>query len=249
YAAAIAVLAVRDAEYLLGGSYCVFALSLEALNGNVSPFLASVHAVRPYRTQGMIAENIRKELVGSFIWELMPAKDKSCDDKRALQDPLSFRTASQVLAVARDAVWALEDGLKVQINSSDDNPAVIYGIRPDADAPAQVKAYYVECDRQKDPNCDKPYGAVIPTANFEPLPWVVPLEATNSALSHMSRAAAARITRLGTHEFTKLRRFLAPDPVTLGYSAIQKAYAALDAEIQALSVPVSTLALPLAGDI
>src|SRR5262249_51859853 len=110
YAAAIAVLAVRDAEDLLGWSYCVVALRVEALNGNVSPFLASVHAVRPYRTQGMIAENIRKELVGSFLWELWPCKDKSCDDKRALQDPLSFRTASQVLAVARDAVWALEDG-------------------------------------------------------------------------------------------------------------------------------------------
>jgi len=249
YAAAIAVLTARDAEYLLAWSYSVFALSLEALNGNVSPFLASVHAVRPYPTQGMVAENIRKELDGSFLWALWPCKDKSCDDKRALQDPLSFRTASHVLAVARDAVWAVEDGLKVQINSSDDNPAVIYGIRPDVDAPAQVKAYYVECDRQKDPNCDKPYGAVIPTANFEPLPWVVPLEATSIALGHVSRSAAARITRLGAHEFTKLRRFLAPDDTTLGYSAIQKAYAALDAEIQALSVPVSTHSLPLAGDI
>jgi histidine ammonia-lyase len=251
YAAAVAMLALRDAEFLVNLSWRVFALSLEALNGNVSPFLESVHSVRPYPTQGIVAANIRKELEGSFLWA---CKDKGkpgswCDDKRALQDPLSFRTASHVLAVALDAVWTVKRGLLVQINSSDDNPAVIHGIRPDADAPAQVTAYYVECDRKADPNCDKPYGAVVPTANFEPLPWVVPLEASNIALSHVSRAAAARITRLGAPEFTKLRRFLAPDDTTLAYSAIQKAYAALDAEIQALSGPVSTHSLPLAGDI
>jgi histidine ammonia-lyase len=78
----------------------------------------------------------------------------------------------------------------------------------------------------------------------------VPLEASSIALSHVSRAAAARITRLGAPEFTKLTRFLTPDEkTTLAYSAIQKTYAALDAEIQALSGPVSTNTVPLAGDI
>ena len=129
----------------------------------------------------------------------------------------------------------------MQINSSDDNPAVIPDIRPEPGAPAQVRAYYVDRGEL--------YGAVIPTANFEPLPWVVPLEASCIALSHVSRAAAARITRLGAPEFTKLSRFLAPDNNTLAYSAIQKAYAALDAEIQGLSGPVSTNTVPLAGDI
>jgi histidine ammonia-lyase len=79
------------------------------------------------------------------------------------------------------------------------------GIRPPAGAPAQVRIYYVECDPELDPkHCDdKPYGAVIPTANFEPLPWVMPLQETSIALSHVSRAAVARIARLGTPEFTK----------------------------------------------
>jgi histidine ammonia-lyase len=252
YAAAVAVLAWHDAWTLMSFSPRVFALSLEALNGNVSPFLESVHAVRPYPTQGEVAGAIRNELEGSFLWACTDKRAPgSCDDKRALQDPLSYRTASHVLAVAWDALRTLYELLRVQINYSDDNPAVIYGIRPDAGAPAQVKAYYVECDPKPDPKyCDdKPYGAVIPTANFEPLAWVVPLEASNIALSHVSRAAAARMTRLGAPEFTKLRRFLAPDDTTLAYSAIQKAYAALDAEIQALSGPVSTHSLPLAGDI
>jgi histidine ammonia-lyase len=190
YAAAVAVLALHDAEALLSLSIKVFALSLEALNGNVSPFLESVHSIRPYATQGKVAAAIRHELEDSFLW--------SRDDKRALQDPLSYRTASHVLAVAVDALTTLREGLLVQINSSDDNPAVIPGIRAEAGAPAQVRAYYVERGEL--------YGAVIPTANFEPLPWVVPLEASCIALSHVSRAAAARITRLGAPEFTKLSR-------------------------------------------
>jgi histidine ammonia-lyase len=233
YVAAAAVLVLHDAEALLPLSLRVFALSLEALTGNVSPFLDAVYSIRPYATQGKVAAAIRQELEGSFLW--------SQNDKRALQDPLSYRTASHVLAVAVDTLTTLRERLLVQINSSDDNPAVIPDIRPEAGATAQVRAYYVERDGL--------YGAVIPTANFEPLPWVVPLEASSIALSHVSRAAAARITRLGAPEFTKLRRFLAPDDDTLAYSAIQKAFAALDAEIQGLSGPVSTIPQPLAGDI
>ena len=40
-----------------------------------------------------------------------------------------------------------------------------------------------------------------------------------------------------------------PTKDNLAYSAIQKTYAALDAEIQGLSGPVSTNTVPLAGDI
>jgi histidine ammonia-lyase len=257
YAAAVVVLALHDAQELLAVSETVFGLSLEALNGNISPFLEVVHGVRPYGTQGRIASGIRERLEGSFLWA---CKDKGkgepgwCDNTRALQDPLSFRTASHVMAVAQDLLWAVRRGLLVQINSSDDNPAVIFGTQPDAGAPEQVKAYYVgpvavtnPCGPEKAAQVS---GAVIPTANFEPLPWVVPLEASNIALSHVSRATAARITRLASPEFTKLSRFLTPDEKTvLAYSAIQKTYAALDAEIQALSGPVSTTPLPLAGDI
>lgn len=257
YAAAVAVLAMRDTAYLEALSEGVFALSLQALNGNISPFLEVVQTAYGY--QGQIASSIRKKLEGSFLWA---CKDKGkgnppawCDNSRALQDPLSFRTASHVLAVALDANAALAHDLLVQINSSDDNPAVIFGIQPAAGAPDQVKAYYVGPVDVKNPcgseTATQVSGAVIPTANFEPLPWVVSLERSSIALSHVSRAAAARTTRLGSPEFTKLTRFLTnpKNEGMLGYSAIQKTYAALDAEIQGLSGPVSTRFLPLAGDI
>ena len=98
------VLALHDAQELLTLSAWVFALSLEGLNGNISPFLEVVLAVRPYPYQGEIASAIRKQLEGSFLWA---CKDKGkgepgwCDNKRALQDPLSFRTAIHVQAVAQ----------------------------------------------------------------------------------------------------------------------------------------------------
>lgn len=244
YAAAVAVLAQDDVWRLLRLETQVFAISLEALNGNVSPFLPPVHSADP--TQERIAANVVRLLKGSYVW--------SRDENRALQDPLSFRTATHVLAVAMDENAELERRLLAQINSSDDNPAVIFGIQPDPDAPEQVKAYYVGPVAMKNPcgaeSAPQVSGAVIPTGNFEPLRWVVSLQATSIALSHVSRAAAERINRLDTPEFTKLSRFLTPDEkTTLAYSAIQKTYAALDAEIQALSGLVSTNTVPLAGDI
>jgi histidine ammonia-lyase len=233
YAAALAAFAVGDAEHLLAVTRKVLGLSLEGLNGNLAPYLPVVNAVRPYAAQGRAAAGILAELEGSYLWQ--PS------GRRALQDPLSFRTASQVLGVAEESVGRLKEMLAIQINSSDDNPASIPGIAPPPDVQSQVRSYYVTTGAVR--------GAVIPTANFEPLPWVVPLESLGIALSHVSGASAARSTRLGTAEFTRLSRFLSPDDTTLAYSAVQKVYAALDLENQELSKPVSRNPLPLAGDI
>jgi histidine ammonia-lyase len=255
YAAAVTVLTSDDADRLLKLWLRVFALSLEALNGNVSPFLPPVASASEIdSTRAWVADNVSKWLKGSFLWAL---DDAPLDKRRALQDPFSFRTAGHVFAAAFDANWRLSAYLGEWIYSSDDNPAVIVGIQPDDGATEQVKAYYVgpvDVTNPCDPKDQKPVkvsGAVIPTGNFAPHRWVLPLQATSVALSHVSRAAAARITRLGAPEFTKLTRFLTnPDNnAMLGYSAIQKTYAGLDAEIQALSEPVSTNAVPNAGDI
>jgi histidine ammonia-lyase len=255
YSAAVAILAALDVQRLLTIAPGVFALSLEGLKGNTAPFLKPVQDMRGYASTQKWAAKILDQLEGSFLWECTSKTGApvACDDEeRPLQDPLSYRTGSHVLAAADDALTALFQTLAIQINSSDDNPAVILGVRPDADAPKKVRAYYVECDSGGDPRrCDnKPYGAVIPSANFEPLPWVMPLQTTSIALGHVSRAAVARITRLSTPEFTKLTRFLTPDEKkTLGFSAIHQTFAALDAEIQGLIPPVSTQTLWTVGDI
>jgi histidine ammonia-lyase len=254
YSAAVAILAALDVQRLLTTAPGVLALSLEGLHGNIAPFLKPAQDVRGYASSQKSAAKILDQLEGSFLWECTNktgAPVKCDDEERPLQDPLSYRDGSYVLAAADDALAALFQTLAIQINSSDDNPAVILGIRPDAGAPAKVRAYYVECVPRSDLQCnDTPYGAVIPTANFDPLPWVVPLQTTSLALGHISRAAVARITRLSTHEFTTLSRFLTPkQDTTLGFSAIHQTFAALDAEIQGLIAPVSTQTLWTVVDI
>lgn len=233
FAAALAAFALHDAEHLLAVTRKVWALSLEGLNGNLAPYLPIVNEVRPYTAQGRAAAGILAELDGSYLWQ--PSS------QRALQDPLSFRTASHVLGVAEEDLGRLKGMLEIQINSSDDNPAAIPGIAPPPEVSDQVRSYYVTTGAV--------HGAVIPTANFEPLPWVVPLVSLGTALGHVSGTSAARTARLGTPEFTHLSRFLAPDDTTLAYSAVQKVYGALDLENQELSQPVLRNPLPIAGDI
>jgi histidine ammonia-lyase len=135
YSAGIGVLLVHDAERLLDMAEVISALSLEGLNGNVAPLLAPVQEIRPYQGQAESAERMRGYLAGSYLWEP--------DEGRALQDPLSFRTSSQVHGVTRDALESLKRELLIQLNSSDDNPAVIPDITPSADDSELVKAYYV----------------------------------------------------------------------------------------------------------
>jgi histidine ammonia-lyase len=233
YAAGTAALAAHEARRLLEVAPRVFALSLEGLNGNVAPFLPEVLALRPYSEPAATARSVLAALEGSYLWRTSPA--------RALQDPLSFRGAAHVIGVAVGQLEYLNQRLEIQMNSSDDNPAVLLDAEPAVGAPPQVLQYYVQTGNTR--------GAVIPTANFEPTPWVLQLQALSVALAQVSQSTAARITRLGSPAFTGLTRFLAPNDITLAYSAIQKVYASLDAEIAALSDPVSDQTMSLANDI
>jgi histidine ammonia-lyase len=233
YSAAIAVLAAHDAGHLLERARQVFGLSLEGLNGNVAPFLAAVQNARAFPGQTHAAAAIRRDLRGSFLWSPSPT--------RALQDPLSYRTFSHVLGSAAAVLARVDGQLRVQMNSSDDNPTVLLDVTPPAGATEQERSYYVEGNGIR--------GAVMPTSNFEPLSWVVQLESLLDALGHLSGTSVQRMLRLATPEFTHLSRFLTSDADSIGFAAIQKIPAALDAENRRLASPVSLDAMPLAGDI
>lgn len=225
-----ACLVVKDIERTLDAAEQIYALSLEGFDGNVAPLLETVQNLRPYPGQRETAARLRALLEGSYLWG-------SPGSSRQLQDPLSYRCFSQVHGATRDILTELGQQLELQLNSSDDNPAVLLGAVPPADAPDQVKAYYVTG------------GAVIPTANFEPLSWVLSLENLGVGLAHISGASSERMTRMGDDHFTQLTRFLAPDPQTLAFSAIQKAYVSMDSENRALAMPTSLNYLNVAGGI
>src|SRR5262249_4450445 len=126
YAAGRAALVLDDLRRVLDAADAVFALSLEGLNGNLSPVLPPAQRVRPYEGQARTAARVRALLAGSHLARPHP--------DRALQDPLSFRDFSQVQGAARDLLAFAAAQLRIQLNSSDDNPAVVALAAGDPDA-------------------------------------------------------------------------------------------------------------------
>ncbi len=91
------------------------AISLEAFNGRIEPFMEAVHVVRAHPGQLYTANNIMQFLEDSEI-----AKQP----KRHVQDPYSFRCMPQVHGATKDAIDYVESVFETEINSVTDNPTI-----------------------------------------------------------------------------------------------------------------------------
>jgi histidine ammonia-lyase len=98
----------------------ISALSLDAFDGLIEPFMENIQRIRPHKGQAQTAEHFRKILEGSE----MQAKPK-----KHIQDPYSFRCIPQVHGAVRDAVNYVAGVFETEINSVTDNPTVF----PDED--------------------------------------------------------------------------------------------------------------------
>ncbi|TDQ26892.1 histidine ammonia-lyase [Raoultella sp. BIGb0149] len=232
YSASSGALALNSLVHLLPLNSLVYATSLEALNGNVSPFLENTLALRPYPEVVAMGSHLRTLLAGSSLWEH--------DDSRPLQDPLSFRSGVYLLAELQRSYQQAWDQLLVQLNSSDDNPGVAIGVSAPSDRP-QDRLGYVDQNGVK--------GAVLPTANFEPLPWVLSFEQLSLALAHSSLANAQQVVKLNNPSFTGLTRFLGTDNTVHAFGAMEKPVMSLAMRNKELAMPVSMDFMPVAGDI
>jgi histidine ammonia-lyase len=228
YAAGMGVLALIDMERLQHASQLVFALSLEALNGNISPILEDVTKLRKFPSFLRSAAALRNILKGSYLWDR--------DDDRALQDPLSYRTAPYILGVLDECMRGLAELMHIQINAADDNPAVVVGALPTSNLFQERRAYVDG-------------GALFPTANFDPLPWVLSFEQYGISLAHHANAAAQRVSRLGSSYFTGLSRYLGTEETLHGLEVIDVPLFALVSEMHALAHPVSFDSVSLAGGV
>lgn len=231
---AYAIEAVRSARQLLNVSPVVFAMSLEALNGNVAPVLPQSVGVRPFPQLAESAKDIRDALKGSYLWNK--------DDKRALQDPLSFRTTVYTISESVRALRDAEEIITVQINSSDDNPATILGADKSYKDSTQVGQYFVKDDTVS--------GGIFPTANFESLPVALATQRLTVALVHVSHNSIRRSLHLEDEHFTGLPRFLsAPGNKGHGFGSLHIPFVALHSENVDLANPVSVDIQPVAGGI
>lgn len=91
------------------------AMSLEAYDGRIEPFLACIQAVRPH--PGQIE-------TGKIFRSLLKGSEMIVRHKTHVQDPYSFRCIPQVHGAVKDAMIHVTEVLHIEINSVTDNPTV-----------------------------------------------------------------------------------------------------------------------------
>ena len=91
------------------------AMSLEAFDGRIEPFMDCIQQVRPHPGQIQTGKVFRRILEGSEIIRR---------EKQHVQDPYSLRCIPQVHGAVKDAMDHVTHVLHIEINSVTDNPTV-----------------------------------------------------------------------------------------------------------------------------
>lgn len=91
------------------------ALSLDAFDGRIEPFMKYVHLIRPQKGQVVVAQEIENLLTGSQLIR---------QNKKHVQDPYSFRCIPQVHGASLDAIEYVTQIVLTEVNSVTDNPNV-----------------------------------------------------------------------------------------------------------------------------
>jgi histidine ammonia-lyase len=209
----LACLAVYDARRALASLLAAACLSLEGFRANQSPLSQEAVELHPVPGFRAVSERIRDALADGDLSRAGAA--------RRLQDPLSFRCLGPVHGVAVTALGQASDAIELELNSSDDNPAILGQSR-----------------------------RALPNASFDATHLALACETLSLALARVSVLSGQRILQLMSPETSDLPRFLAPPlPGRSGFSALQKTVSALVAEIQLLANPVPAVILPVANHI
>jgi histidine ammonia-lyase len=126
--AALAALAMADAERLFPAALCAAAMSADACRGTDAYLDERVHVARCQAGQVEVAARLRALLAGS---EIVPSHLH--DDPR-VQDPYSLRCAPQVLGACLDVLNFSRSLVERELGAVTDNPLVF-----DADAHGERK--------------------------------------------------------------------------------------------------------------
>jgi histidine ammonia-lyase len=193
YATAQAALLLHDARDALSWADIAYAIDLEGMNSSVSPLAQVVQVNRPFKWLNWDAQRVLEMLRGSYLFEL--------DDKRIIQDPESLR-ASSIRQGSAWAAWAqLRDDVRIQMNSSDHNPAVRVGASPTDSwelSTPQLAQFYV----RGGPHSHGQHGFILSNANWDPYPMANDIEAFTIALANMDVAVSQRMLRFTSTFFT-----------------------------------------------
>ena len=123
--AALACLALVDAQNLVRHAEIALAISLEAVQAASRAFDSRLHAARNHRGQQASAAYVRRLIAGSQL----------IDSTQRVQDAYSLRCAPQVLGAVRDTLAFVRTTVEGEINAATDNPLVFL------DEPSDNKAF------------------------------------------------------------------------------------------------------------
>jgi histidine ammonia-lyase len=188
-------------------------LSLEGLGGHASALDRHVGTERRFSGQMTSAQQMRMLLRDSSLWHATPAF--------GVQDPISFRSASQVHGAVLDVLESVRATLETELNSTGDNPMVLVDS-----------------------------GQMISDGNFHPAALSIALDSFAIALAQLTSMSANRVVRLMDPGFTHLATYLTAQPgLNVGLGVLQKTATALNAEVRLSANPASLDYVPVAGAI
>ena len=239
YAVGQAALLVAEGRAAIDWADLIYAMDLAALNSSVMPLTSPVQANRPFKWLNLDAARVLDMLRGSYLFD--------DDPQRIIQDPVSMRASYARQGSAWKAWATLRDTVLLQINSSDQNPAVLVGVSPEdsweLNTPQAMK-YYVRGGEHSNGQS----GFIFSNANWDPYPMANEIEAFTNALANMDVAVVQRIYRFGNPFFTVVspEDVLTPEqranaaPWGIGYDPT-----AIWQEIQILSHPLTPEGVPV----
>ncbi len=127
--AALAALAVRDAQNLLDHAELAVAMTLEGIRGFRDPFYPHLHRARGHARAGEFAARVLRYVNGS---QLLDSGDLRTNPERIPpQDPYSVRCAPQVHGTVADTLDLARRWVEMDINAATDNPLIFLDLERD----------------------------------------------------------------------------------------------------------------------
>ena len=205
YSAGWAGLLVADARKMLEWTDLLLAMDMNGMNSSITPLSLPVQTNRPHTWLNWDAARVLDMLKGSYLFE--------ASSDRIIQDPESLRASSIRQGSAWQAWSVFRDSVLMQINTSDHNPAVVVGLKPEDSwelSTPWMMRYYVEGGEYSNGKS----GYIVSNANWDPYPLANDIEYFLNALQNAGVAVAQRLHRFNNPYFTVVTEaeVLANDP-------------------------------------
>ena len=184
--------------------------SIEARKASVKPSDPRVHDARPHPGQLLVSRRIRQILDNSPIM----SSHSECDQ---VQDAYSFRCAPQVHGAIHERLTALQNTLRIELNSATDNPLIF----PDLANPGSHE--------------------VISQGNFHGEVLALAADSMVSAMFELASISERRIDQMLDPARSKLPAFLAKDSgLESGLMIVQYVAGASLSELHGHAAPRTT---------